>query len=291
MRWLGSQPAVCYTTTSDLNTQRLITDFSFTTCHSTSFLPSLSPLYIIYTHPHSIPSHPLHFLSFFLSSTYNLMALEALNSPTAPPTPLFRQDSFNHARYLESWTKGKRSKRPRNETPPTEEQYLALCLMLLARGDVRNTSSESKIQSVHPSIADATLVYKCNVCNKAFASYQALGGHKASHRKNNNNNNNNSSGADVEQLVTTNSTTTSTGGKTHECSICHKCFQTGQALGGHKRCHYEGTVGVTSSNHSQPRGFDLNLPALPESIFNGFADEEVESPHPAKRSRMFARSG
>ncbi|KAM0063037.1 putative transcription factor C2H2 family [Helianthus debilis subsp. tardiflorus] len=291
MRWLGSQPAVCYTPTSDLNTQRLITDFSFTTCHSTSFLPSpspsLSPLYII--HPPSF--HPIPY-TIFLSSTYNLMALEALNSPTAPPTPLFRQDSFNHVRYLESWTKGKRSKRQRNETPPTEEQYLALCLMLLARGDARNTSSESKIQSVHPSVPDVTLVYKCNVCTKAFASYQALGGHKASHRKNNNNNN--SSGADVEQLVTTNltnSTTTSSGGKTHECSICHKCFQTGQALGGHKRCHYEGTVGGTSSNHSQPRGFDLNLPAWPENIFNGFSDEEVESPHPAKRSRMFARSG
>ncbi|ESQ30821.1 hypothetical protein EUTSA_v10012368mg, partial [Eutrema salsugineum] len=25
----------------------------------------------------------------------------------------------------------------------------------------------------------------------------------------------------------------------HECSICHKVFPTDQALGGHKRCHYE----------------------------------------------------
>ncbi|KAL2521216.1 zinc finger protein ZAT10-like [Forsythia ovata] len=29
----------------------------------------------------------------------------------------------------------------------------------------------------------------------------------------------------------------------HECSICHKSFPNGQALGGHKRRHYEGTIG------------------------------------------------
>lgn len=27
-------------------------------------------------------------------------------------------------------------------------------------------------------------------------------------------------------------------GKVHECSICHRVFTSGQALGGHKRCHW-----------------------------------------------------
>ncbi|KAK1422196.1 hypothetical protein QVD17_25152 [Tagetes erecta] len=224
------------------------------------------------------------------------MALEALNSPTAPPAPLFRHDSFNHLQYLDSWTKGKRSKRPRIDQPPTEEQYLALCLMLLARGGARpQTIRRTGLE------ADSNLVYKCNVCNKAFGSYQALGGHKASHRRNNSN----TGGADVEHslVVTTNSpavpTTASGGsGRSHECSICHRCFSTGQALGGHKRCHYEGTLGAggghastgagSSLSSQGQRGFDLNLPALPENIFSGKSDDdEVESPHPAKRSRMF----
>jgi hypothetical protein len=29
----------------------------------------------------------------------------------------------------------------------------------------------------------------------------------------------------------------------HKCGVCHKGFATGQALGGHKRCHWEGAGG------------------------------------------------
>uniref|UniRef100_A0A803MYT7 C2H2-type domain-containing protein n=1 Tax=Chenopodium quinoa TaxID=63459 RepID=A0A803MYT7_CHEQI len=104
---------------------------------------------------------------------------------------------------------------------------------------------------------------------------------------------------------------------THECSICHKCFPTGQALGGHKRCHYDGSigsgptksgsrtasgvtasegVGSTISGGSTQRDFDLNMPALPEFLSVDFfknrgqsvfsRDEEVESPHPLKKPRL-----
>ncbi|XP_076892977.1 zinc finger protein ZAT10-like isoform X2 [Bidens hawaiensis] len=187
------------------------------------------------------------------------MAVEALNSPTTATTPLFRQDSGNHLKYLDSWTKGKRSRRPR-----TEEEYLAFCLMLLSRGH-----------------QPAAAVFKCTVCDKSFGSYQALGGHKASHRKN----------IPVEFELPTTSSTSGTG-RNHECSICHRCFPTGQALGGHKRRHYDGVIGgraasgITTSegvgSTNSQRGFDLNLPAMP-----GFADDEVESPHPAKKARTF----
>ncbi|KAL7119816.1 hypothetical protein ACP275_02G085000 [Erythranthe tilingii] len=68
-------------------------------------------------------------------------------------------------------------------------------------------------------------------------------------------------------------------GKLHECEICHKTFTSGQALGGHKRRHYEGVIGAgskksrkTSSNGGAAiqkiiRDFDLNLPPPPDQDF------------------------
>ncbi|GMP80895.1 hypothetical protein CsSME_00035823 [Camellia sinensis var. sinensis] len=213
------------------------------------------------------------------------MALEALNSPSAA-TPTFHHENVSLT-YLEPWNKGKRSKRPRMENPPTEEEYLALCLIMLARGGPTSSASQRRHSTPPPSSSssESKLVYKCSVCDKAFASYQALGGHKASHRK--------LAGSDDQSTSTSTGTTTVTsGGRTHECSICHKCFPTGQALGGHKRCHYDGgSSGVTSSegvgSTNSHRGFDLNLPAaLPQFCPRFAGEEEVESPHPAKKPRF-----
>lgn len=109
-----------------------------------------------------------------------------------------------------------------------------------------------------------------------FGSHQALGGHRASHK--------NVKGC----FAITRSTSTDDadedhdrqfdddhGGDddhdekmgmamgTHKCSICMKVFSSGQALGGHKRCHWDkGDVII-----DQPKVFngggvlDLNLPA------------------------------
>ncbi|CAN4092140.1 unnamed protein product [Withania somnifera] len=243
------------------------------------------------------------------------MALEALNSSTSTPNPpSFQFESNNQQQqlqYLENWTKGKRSKRSRSmdrQTQPTEEEYLALCLIMLARsgGSVEHKQSlppPAPVMKIHaPSSSSGRILYKCSVCGKGFGSYQALGGHKASHRKLV------LGGGDDQSTAstTTNSTGTTTSvngngsGRSHECSICHKCFPTGQALGGHKRCHYDGgisngngnsSVGVTSSeglgSTITHRDFDLNIPAFPE-FWPGFGsgEDEVESPHPAKKSRL-----
>ncbi|XAR52917.1 hypothetical protein NMG60_11021251 [Bertholletia excelsa] len=228
------------------------------------------------------------------------MALEALNSPTAAPSPPIHFDDVV--------AKRKRSKRPRGESenPTTEEEYLALCLIMLARGGAASTSAAAD-QSTE-SKSSPPLSYKCSVCNKAFPTYQALGGHKASHRKT-------VAGAGEDHPSTSSSTTTTSiavpSGRVHECSICHKCFPTGQALGGHKRRHYEGGnnygnangggSGVTlsegaGSTHTTQREFDLNLPALPEFVPELSVDcgrksqlpveQEVQSPLPSKKPRL-----
>ncbi|GAB2293840.1 ZINC FINGER protein [Dionaea muscipula] len=255
----------------------------------------------------------------------------------------------------------------------SEEEYLALCLIMLARGrhgaSTSTTSSsvpaastasppapakvpssstashadhEDHPSSTVPPVAEddkmmtTTTTYRCSVCSKAFGSYQALGGHKASHRKLN------LQSADQDDQKSTSSAsaaaTSASGavgaaanpigsGKIHECSICHKCFPSGQALGGHKRCHYEGIINghvrsgggggsrstssaVTTSegvgSTASHREFDLNLPATPELFPAGgfgatavelisrqrksrfYGDEaEVESPHPSKKPRLF----
>ncbi|KAH6781102.1 hypothetical protein C2S52_012339 [Perilla frutescens var. hirtella] len=229
------------------------------------------------------------------------MAMEALNSPTAAPP------SFGFDTAMERWCKGKRTKRPRGQDHPTEEEYLALCLIMLARGGPASTSTSTPSAAAAPqkqtylpppppttSADPSKLVYKCSVCNKAFTSYQALGGHKASHRRLSGADDHSTATASASAAAANTSAMASGSGKLHECSICHKSFPTGQALGGHKRRHYDGgahssnagSSGVTSSEGSgSHRNFDLNLPALPE-LWMGFAEDEVESPHPLKKSRL-----
>ncbi|WMV17872.1 hypothetical protein MTR67_011257 [Solanum verrucosum] len=68
----------------------------------------------------------------------------------------------------------------------TEEGYLALCLIMLARSDgsvnqVRSLPSPVTVMKIHAS--SEKMLYKCSVYGKGFGSYQAFGGHKASHQK------------------------------------------------------------------------------------------------------------
>ncbi|KAK0583182.1 hypothetical protein LWI29_034366 [Acer saccharum] len=129
--------------------------------------------------------------------------------------------------------------------------------------------------------------YKCDTCKKVFKSYQALGGHRASHKK-------------IKFYNTTTATQTTKQteseqqenagtsiatpmlektNKVHECPVCFRVFSSGQALGGHKRTHVTGLVAATTTSTTPARTqhhqrhvtssstkfgdnlIDLNLPA------------------------------
>lgn len=160
----------------------------------------------------------------------------------------------------------------------TEEEDIAYCLIMLSRDkwrspkrinkyismdyfDVYNDDEEDEeeeedededeeeVVKIHKSGNKGKGKYRCETCNKVFKSYQALGGHRASHKKikvvnvedneKDNKYNSNASGVEV---------------KIHECPVCFRVFASGQALGGHKRSHgiglSNGIVAATSKNQN-----------------------------------------
>ncbi|XP_009594752.1 uncharacterized protein LOC107826050 [Nicotiana tabacum] len=68
----------------------------------------------------------------------------------------------------------------------------------------------------------ARRLFECRTCKKQFESFQALGGHRASHKK--------------PKLHST-ADPIKPNKKKHECSFCGEEFSLGQALGGHMRKH------------------------------------------------------
>ncbi|XP_039818704.1 uncharacterized protein LOC120681258 [Panicum virgatum] len=175
-------------------------------------------------------------------------------------------------------------------------------------------------------------VFECKACKKVFTSHQALGGHRASHKKvkgcfaakfegnageptrhsavGGDSNNITGKGAAVDEVNTgvsteaktsiyaaTSDLDTKTGtssevaaaslsmslapmghssspvttltvaapckknSKMHECSVCHRLFTSGQALGGHKRCHW-----LTSSTADPCNPVANMIPPLTEDI-------------------------
>ncbi|KAL5831367.1 hypothetical protein ACOSQ4_016721 [Xanthoceras sorbifolium] len=136
----------------------------------------------------------------------------------------------------------------------SEVSAMANCLMLLSKVGETTTTDLTK------------RVFACKTCNKEFPSFQALGGHRASHKKPK------LIGGAVEVFDEPESPKKP---KTHECSICGVEFAIGQALGGHMRRHRAvlggGGVLVTrpllpvpvlkkSNSSKRVSPLDLNLP-------------------------------
>ncbi|KAK8445652.1 hypothetical protein SEVIR_9G363500v4 [Setaria viridis] len=191
-----------------------------------------------------------------------------------------------------------------------EEDYLAICLAALA--GTRGTGLKPAGFGQHgkwcpqpiaapppPPAREEELRFRCAVCGKAFASYQALGGHKSSHRKPPTEQQRAAAlAAAAAQAAASAGGLDETAPGPHRCTICRRGFATGQALGGHKRCHYwdgmsvsvsVSASGTTGSSGVTVRDFDLNLAPLPESyagMKRWAEEEEVQSPLPIKKRRM-----
>ncbi|KAI3472651.1 hypothetical protein Pfo_029170 [Paulownia fortunei] len=205
------------------------------------------------------------------------------------------------------------------ESTTTEEVDTARCLILLSRGHFSTHPSSNDNHPQHPkhnsssssrryaeAVTNATAayggatkaagggacVYTCKTCNRAFPSFQALGGHRASHK----------SPRTRKKPPYNASTTTfsatlksSPSPRIHECSYCGAEFTSGQALGGHMRKHRGGPISRSSNlpadasieelepEESKKPGnglsLDLNLPA-PEDEKEKSLKKQVRSSGP-----------
>ncbi|CAN8257252.1 unnamed protein product [Cochlearia groenlandica] len=198
-----------------------------------------------------------------------------------------------------------------------EDEDVAKCLILLSRGHYTAKTSEDhlfktqKICFLNNKKPMSSLglgldgVYQCKTCDKSFNSFQALGGHRTSHKKPKLvfkcDDKKTASASAVEavesgvvgsflSLQVTSLDGTKKQDKTHECSICKAEFSSGQALGGHMRRHRGLTVNaistiktaISSSPHEDSNnipsksylGLDLNLPAPEDETKFTFASKD-----------------
>ncbi|KAL8551966.1 hypothetical protein ACS0TY_000859 [Phlomoides rotata] len=125
---------------------------------------------------------------------------------------------------------------------------------------------------------DLNRVFECKTCNRQFPSFQALGGHRASHKK--------------PRLMAdgNNQDPSPPKPKTHECSVCGLEFPIGQALGGHMRRHRSAAAVkdqnqlilslsppiVKKSNIKRVLSLDLNLTPLENKFLFGQAAPAVD---------------
>ncbi|KAF7154341.1 hypothetical protein RHSIM_Rhsim01G0210500 [Rhododendron simsii] len=220
-------------------------------------------------------------------------------TPLSPPTTVTSSSSTGSAHGETCLPIPSPTSSGNNSATKEEDEDMANCLILLARGGQKSDSS----------------LYDCKTCNRTFPSFQALGGHRASHKKP-------KSDIEVEEeegkeeetkVPKTNKTITSppfpfhsetkkaaptdhnkSASKAHGCSICGVVFSSGQALGGHMRRHrapppatpqvstsdkVNSTAESREADDEPPRKFtstldlDLNLPAPFEDDFEFVASK------------------
>ncbi|CAL9162507.1 unnamed protein product [Musa hybrid cultivar] len=165
--------------------------------------------------------------------------------------PRLQEDAFADARPVSSISN------------TSTEEDVARCLMLLsrdarpkseARGHQSNGCVEANGDQVEAIYYDDEVVekkdppvatrsrrkktrYQCSTCRKFFRSYQALGGHRASHKR-----------VGLECITTADADADAADREPmlFDCPYCYRVFSSGQALGGHKRSHLSSAIDVAT---------------------------------------------
>lgn len=168
-----------------------------------------------------------------------------------------------------------------------EEEDMAICLIMLARGTVLPSPDLKNSRKTHQKISSENssfYVYECKTCNRTFSSFQALGGHRASHKKPRTSTDektrsplmqpkstlseegqNSPLKVSGSALASQASNIINKANKVHECSICGSEFTSGQALGGHMRRHRTAVTTVSPvtaaevSRNSTEEEIEINL--------------------------------
>ncbi|MCE0482346.1 hypothetical protein HAX54_041026 [Datura stramonium] len=180
-----------------------------------------------------------------------------------------------------------------------EDEDMANCLILLAQSgcgqkveDVTEVKKEKISSRKFAEMTTSTTgkagfyVYECKTCNRTFPSFQALGGHRASHKKPKSVTVNTTAATDTtntavefhdhqeqeqgrlnkissshsNQIFNSNSNNNKT--KIHECSICGSEFSSGQALGGHMRRHRPPTTTTTTTTTTTNTKISTNIETI-----------------------------
>ncbi|XP_074355146.1 zinc finger protein ZAT3-like [Apium graveolens] len=182
---------------------------------------------------------------------------------------------------------------------PNPTSMTSNCAVGLLDSEIKNQSADFGCGDVGVTSMDHgagpsginSFKFECSSCKKVFGSHQALGGHRASHK--------NVKGCFAIKKSTIDCNTheedyNNIGGHDHRnvdyagnhcgdqdkmlialghrCNICLRVFPSGQALGGHMRCHWEkgdepssltqgGSGPYQQPNAKVASALDLNLPA------------------------------
>ncbi|CAN6289841.1 unnamed protein product [Urochloa humidicola] len=177
---------------------------------------------------------------------------------------------------------GKRSRQQAEEMVwlPDSADVASFLLLFSAGHHYRNHASSP----ADPAAASPPeRVFECKTCNRTFPSFQALGGHRASHKKPRLAD---GGGAAAEPPKP----------KVHGCSICGLEFAIGQALGGHMRRH---RAAEADGGGSVGLGLGLSLgggigigpkdggkKAAAELVLDLNAVPELEAEEPAERAKL-----
>ncbi|XP_010544363.1 PREDICTED: zinc finger protein ZAT1 [Tarenaya hassleriana] len=166
------------------------------------------------------------------------------------------------SQITESWTEQEPASSVSDEDAATTEEDVAFCLMMLSRDKTQvENDQEHESENKKRKKRDNN---KCETCGRIFKSYQALGGHVASHKKKKKN-------RTASEPVQEQEQETQTRKRIHECGICKRAFASGQALGGHMRSHSINSLRRESSTDL------INLPApLSLSLSQNFSSHTLK---------------